>query len=142
MTNQKKIKYINFETAKFLHEKIINIGPNQVSTLGRPELLDSALAEVQAGYGDFERYPTLHEKAACYLFHIAKNHAFSDGNKRLGLNVALTFLELNGISVKMEENDLLTECAIRAVENTLNKEQLAIIFDILITASIRQPSDI
>jgi len=34
--------------------------------------------------------------AAAYMFHIARNHAFVDGNKRTALLATLVFLGLNG----------------------------------------------
>jgi death-on-curing protein len=52
-------------------------------------------------------HPTLHEKAAAYLFHLTKNHPFIDGNKRVGLAVCLTFLALNGVWVQATEDELV-----------------------------------
>ena len=46
--------------------------------------------------------------AAAYLFHIAQNQAFVDGNKRTGLAAALVFLDLNGIAVEHEAAELFT----------------------------------
>ena len=37
--------------------------------------------------------------AAAYLFHIAQNHPFADGNKRTGLHAALTFLAMNDMDL-------------------------------------------
>lgn len=56
--------------------------------------LDSALAYPQnlEAYGD----PDIAELAAGYLFAIAKNHAFVDGNKRTAWTVMRLFLGLNG----------------------------------------------
>jgi death on curing protein len=59
-------------------------------------LLESAIAMPQATFGGQDLHETLAEKAAAYLFHVVKNHAFVDGNKRTGLACALVFLELNG----------------------------------------------
>ena len=42
-------------------------------------------------------YPDIFHQAAAYMFHIIKGHIFTDGNKRTGLAVAITFLEWNGI---------------------------------------------
>jgi death-on-curing protein len=45
--------------------------------------------------------------AAAYLFHIAKNHGFRDGNKRTAAAAALVFLELNGIDTDaIDENEM------------------------------------
>ena len=56
--------------------------------------LESALVYPQnlAAYGD----AGLAELAAGYLFAIAKNHAFVDGNKRTAWTVMRLFLGLNG----------------------------------------------
>jgi death-on-curing protein len=57
-------------------------------------ILESALAraENKAAYGE----PTIEELAAAYLFGLAKNHAFIDGNKRTAIVAAGAFLILNG----------------------------------------------
>ena len=44
--------------------------------------------------------------AAAYAYHIAQNHAFSDGNKRTALAAALVFLEINGYPVLGGEDEL------------------------------------
>lgn len=56
--------------------------------------LESALAraENKTVNGD----PSAHDLAAAYLFGIARNHAFVDGNKRTAIVAAGTFLILNG----------------------------------------------
>src|SRR3954464_2187875 len=59
-------------------------------------LLQSAVAMPQAGFGDELAHVFPHEMAAAYLFHIAANPPFVDGNKRTALAAALTFLEMNG----------------------------------------------
>jgi death-on-curing protein len=41
--------------------------------------------------------------AAAYLFHIVKNHAFLDGNKRTALVAALVFLDINGVSLERDD---------------------------------------
>jgi death-on-curing protein len=66
-------------------------------------LLDSALGRPQnlLAYGK----PTLFDLAASYAFGLVKNHPFIDGNKRTGLIVAVTFLELNGLRFGAGEVD-------------------------------------
>ena len=51
-----------------------------------------------------ERYPSIFNKAAAYLFFIIKDHIFCDGNKRTGMVAALTFLDLNGIEISRKVN--------------------------------------
>ncbi|MGO9177513.1 MAG: type II toxin-antitoxin system death-on-curing family toxin [Desulfobaccales bacterium] len=57
-----------------------------------------------------ERYPSIFDKAAAYLFYIIKDHIFCDGNKRTGMIAAFTFLEANGvgeISKKVERKRIV-----------------------------------
>lgn len=42
-------------------------------------------------------YPDLFHQAAAYMFHVIKDHVFTDGNKRTGLAAAVTLLEWNGV---------------------------------------------
>lgn len=62
--------------------------------------LDSAVAQPRASFEGVSRHETLANKAASYLFHIAKAHAFMDGNKRAATRAALVFLDLNGFVVE------------------------------------------
>ncbi|TPM37510.1 type II toxin-antitoxin system death-on-curing family toxin [Mesorhizobium sp. B2-3-4] len=55
--------------------------------------LESALAHAEkANYGD----PSIEDLAAAYIFGIARNHAFVDGNKRTAIVAAGAFLIVNG----------------------------------------------
>jgi death-on-curing protein len=73
---------------------------------GAPGLRDRGLVESAAArpkhlasYGQ----PTVFELAAAYAFGLARNHPFVDGNKRIALVAAFTFLELHGWNVSAEE---------------------------------------
>ena len=61
--------------------------------------------------------------AAAYLFHIVKNHAFLDGNKRTALVTALVFLDINGVSLERDER--LYELTMAAAEGRADKVQIA-----------------
>jgi death on curing protein len=73
---------------------------------GRPGLRDQALLELAAArpkhlaaYGPANVF----ELAESYAFGLARNHPFIDGNKRVSLIAAFTFLALNGWEVAAEE---------------------------------------
>lgn len=68
-------------------------------------MLESALARPQQKeiYGD----PDIYELAAAYLFGIAKNHPFVDGNKRTAFAAADLFLYFNGMSVEAEQEAVI-----------------------------------
>jgi prophage maintenance system killer protein len=58
---------------------------------------ESAIKQIGQGIGDEDIYPSLEEKAAILLYLIVKNHAFADGNKRIGAACFLLFLQQNGM---------------------------------------------
>ena len=62
-------------------------------------LLESALESAFATFDGKELYPTKEEKGAKLGFSLISNHAFVDGNKRIGMYVLLTFLEINGTPI-------------------------------------------
>lgn len=79
-------------------------------------LVDSALAQPHAGFGDVEFYPTLIEKAAVLGFGLCKNHGFKDGNKRVGFGALDVFLRVNGFKISASPDD--AEAAMLAVADS------------------------
>lgn len=88
-------------------------------------LLESALAMPEATFSEEDLHPTLEEKAAAYLFHLVKNHPFVDGNKRVGLAVALTFLRLNGIRIGASDDELVDQ-VVGCAEGRVSKADVAV----------------
>ena len=69
-------------------------------------LLESALNGIYATYGGEELYRSKEEKGARLGYSLISNHAFVDGNKRVGMHVMLTFLEVNGIRIECSDEEL------------------------------------
>jgi death on curing protein len=71
-------------------------------------LLESALARPRNLWHYGDPAPDLSELAAAYAFGIARNHPFSDGNKRVALVVSFAFLRVNGyvMTTTQRENAL------------------------------------
>ncbi len=69
-------------------------------------LLESALARARQKwtYADQPDLPTL---AAAYVFGLARNHGYVDGNKRAAFMAAYIFLGLNGYDVDSDEPDVV-----------------------------------
>ncbi len=61
-------------------------------------LAEAALAAPFAGFGEYELFPALHEKAAIYCSRIAAYHPLPDGNKRTAYNVMWEFLARNEVT--------------------------------------------
>ena len=98
---------------RFSQEKVLLLHQLLIQeTGGSPELrdvnlLDSALESVFQTFGGQELYPTKEEKGARLGFTLISNHAFVDGNKRIGMYVMLTFLEVNGIEIDCTDSDIV-----------------------------------
>lgn len=88
-------------------------------------LLSSALAMPEASFGGMPFHASLAEMAAAYLFHLAKNHPFVDGNKRTALASALAFLWLNGQALEADDDDL-TEMVMGLAAGRLGKPEAAV----------------
>ena len=70
-------------------------------------LLESALETAFSSFDGQEFYPTKEEKGACIGHSLISNHAFVDGNKRIGVYVMLTFLEVNGIRLDCTNEEVV-----------------------------------
>ena len=86
-------------------------------------LLDSALESAFAGYGNKEFYPTKEEKGARLGYALISNHAFIDGNKRIGVYVMLSFLEMNGIRIKCTDDDIIN-IGLSVADGSMSYEEL------------------
>lgn len=69
-------------------------------------LLASALARPQQMLAYAEPLPDLADLAAALAYGLARNHPFSDGNKRTAAVACETFIELNGGSLVAEDSEL------------------------------------
>lgn len=70
-------------------------------------LLNSAIESAFATFDGQELYPTKQEKGARLGFSLISNHAFVDGNKRIGMYVMLIFLEVNGIKIRLSNDEIV-----------------------------------
>ena len=86
-------------------------------------LLESALENAFAGFGDEEFYPTKEEKGARLGYTLVSNHAFVDGNKRIGMYIMLTFLEVNGVRIDCT-NEELVDVGLSVAAGTMGYEEL------------------
>ncbi len=86
-------------------------------------LLESALETAFSSFGGKEFYPTKEEKGARLGYSLISNHAFVDGNKRIGVYIMVTFLEVNGIYMDCT-NEELTEVGMKVADGSMDYEAL------------------
>lgn len=88
-------------------------------------LLASALAMPEASFAGEFLHASIHEMAAAYLFHLCKNHAFLDGNKRTALASCLAFLWLNDLEV-VADPDEIAELVLGVAAGEVTKAEVAV----------------
>ena len=99
------MRVLSKEQVILLHDDLIR-ETGGVCGLLDEGLLDSALAAPFQTFGGAELYPSLFQKAARLGFGLAGNHAFFDGNKRIGAHAMLVFLALNGVVLEYGQEEL------------------------------------
>lgn len=114
---------------KFSKEKVLLLHKLLIEQTGGEDgvrdisLLESALESCYATFDGKELFPSKEEKAARLCFGLISNHALVDGNKRIGVYVLLTFLEVNGISLKVNDRELVN-MGISLAEGTMKYDSL------------------
>jgi death on curing protein len=118
-----EIVWLLTETVRAVHSRQIS------EHGGKPGIRDeglllSALARPQnlVAYGD--PTPDLSALAASYAYGIARNHPFIDGNKRVALVAARTFLILNGADLEATQQEKYITF-LRLAEGGLSEDELA-----------------
>ena len=93
-------------------DEVLGIHADQIRVYGGASalrdlaLLRSAIAMPETTFDDEYLHPSVFEMAAAYLFHLARNRSFVDGNKRTALMCAFVFLGLNGQRLRADPDDL------------------------------------
>ncbi|MBQ6922473.1 MAG: type II toxin-antitoxin system death-on-curing family toxin [Clostridia bacterium] len=114
---------------KFDEEKVLLLHQFVIESTGGSyelrdiKLLDSALSSAFQTFDNKELFPTKEEKGAKLGYSLVSNHAFVDGNKRIGLLVMLSFLEINGIHLKYTDDELI-ELGLGLASDKVSYEEL------------------
>lgn len=115
-------------------DEVLEIHEQQIERYGGspglrdPAGLESAVATPQATFGGEFLHTSIPAMAAAYLFHLCQNHAFIDGNKRVGANAAITLLLMNDWDATFGEEELV-DVVLSVASDRLGKEALTKIFE-------------
>ncbi len=115
--------FLNVAAVMRIHQQVIarDGGDSGLRDVG---LLESAVAQPIAMFGGSFLHRDLAEMAAAYLYHLAMNHAFVDGNKRVAAAAAGVFIDLNGGQLTCSEAEF--EGVVLAVaRGEFDKERVA-----------------
>ena len=102
-------------------DEVLEIHAQQIELYGGsegvrdPAGLEPATATPMATFGGQYLHATIPSMASAYLFHICQNHAFVDGNKRIGAFLFLWFLDAHGLLYRQEGSKRLADNALVAL---------------------------
>ena len=114
-------------------DEVIEIHNDQIKRYGGYpgirdiELLKSAIGMPAAGFGENYLHTDIYEMAAAYLYHIVRDHPFTDGNKRTSAVASIVFLIMNGVEIDADE-DSFERMVLLAAEGKLDKASIAQFF--------------
>lgn len=86
-------------------------------------LLESAINAPFATFGGNDLYLTIQQKGTKLGFGLIKDHAFTDGNKRIGILTMITFLGINGIGLTYTDDELIS-VGLDLAAGSMSEEQL------------------
>ena len=97
--------YLSKEQILLMHDQLIEEtgGSKGLKDEG---MLESALAAPFQSFDGKDLFPSVYQKAARLGYGLASNHAFVDGNKRIGAHAMLVFLALNRIRLDYTQEEL------------------------------------
>jgi death-on-curing protein len=114
-------------------DDIIESHQNQIDTYGGSHgirdigLLESAIAQPEASFGGQYLHADIFQMAAAYIYHLVMNHPFVDGNKRVGLEAALIFLEINNENLNASDEELV-DLVLKTTAGQVGKREIAEFF--------------
>jgi death-on-curing protein len=114
-------------------DDIIESHQNQIDTYGGSYgirdigLLESAIGQPEASFGGEYLHADIFEMAAAYIYHLVMNHPFVDGNKRVGLEAALIFLEINNENLNASDKELV-DLVLKTTAGQVGKREIAEFF--------------
>jgi death-on-curing protein len=100
-----EIVFLSLEDVMIIHSSTIE-QEGGMEGMRDHGLLDAAVAMPRQQFGGAYLHEDLAAMAAAYLFHIAQNHPFLDGNKRAAVMAAFVFLDKNSIELTVSPKNL------------------------------------
>jgi death on curing protein len=119
-----KIRFLGLDEVLAIHrEQVTRYGGLEgVRDLG---LVESAVAAPEASIDAAYLHGTLCEMAAAYLYHLAQNHPFLDGNMRVAAASMFLFLYMNDLEPDCTEDELV-ELTLGVASGKVTKAEIAV----------------
>lgn len=97
--------WITADDAISVHSRVIQISGGIDGIRDRAGL-EAAISAPLQSFGGRDLFPTVIEKIARIGYGVAANHAFLDGNKRIGAMLTQLLLQWNGFHLELQSGEL------------------------------------
>lgn len=97
--------------------------------------LKGILGNMEQSFGGEELYPSVEQKAAHLLYFVIKDHPFTDGNKRIGCLLFLSYLSTQAVGVNLNESGMVALALLVAESNPQQKDLMIRLIMNLIASS-------
>lgn len=105
---KKEANYPSFKDYQSIISTMLTEFSSDVFGKEKDKSFESAVNQIEKGFGEDDFYPTFEEKAATLLYLVVKNHAFVDGNKRIAAACFLKFLEQNNMLFDSQKRPIIS----------------------------------
>lgn len=114
--------WVTAEDVVAIHSRIIQL-TGGIDGLRDRAGLEAAIAAPLQSFGGEDLFPTDIGKIARIGFGLASNHAFIDGNKRIGAMITQLLLKWNGYQLRLKESEL-ADMFIGIADGTKDEKEL------------------
>ncbi len=116
------MKLLAVEEIISMHEAVIERAGGELGIRDNGILI-SSVESIKATFDAEDLYPTLIIKAAQLAFSLINNHAFVDGNKRVGILAMLTMLEINNVVITASKEEIV-ELGLKTADGTYTSQDV------------------
>lgn len=116
-------RFLDMDDIQAVHRNTMETEGGGGLALRDLSLAESAAAAPQASFAGEYLHEDVFSRAAALMFSLVCNHAFVDGNKRVGTLAALVYLEENGVEAYPQAEEL-EEVTLRVASGRMDKDEL------------------
>jgi len=103
----RKVRYIDFDTLTMINREVVSLTAEKHEYTDEDEKrMKRLLKDVEDAATADELDTQVLEKASLLVFRIASGQNFHEGNKRTAIVAGLAFMNMNGLTLDLEDKDL------------------------------------
>ncbi len=120
------VRYLQADELVFINGKVLNnekILRGELKIRDRERLEAAVARPASSAFGE-DAYKSLQEKVASMMHSVARNHPFTDGNKRTATMSTIFMLNVNGYDVDWDASDAL-DVILKVAEGKMDMPEFA-----------------